>query len=404
MKFRFVRNKQTRHRELVIYSQKGESINPSQANWRNEPHDDNILPLTYHIDPDYKVELYYDVEGLVSFKSYIKKFVLTTPGLISMLTDFSKAYGSCTSGQNRQFWERALLFDERYVFVDADGRLYFVFVPLDGVPFSANNSPLTLIRQLSETGKARYDTPNDAVLAQHLADYELNERGVFSFNTFRAFLREECGVDVQPDGTIFASTTQASAGGMAGGSGYGGGYGAYPSRGGMGVQAPPYTPTPYPSTPASYPSTAGSEWQTGGMSSRQGVYPSMVPGVDMANLVQRERERSQGGMQQAPAAAPGGRRCLLYRLATGQAYAFGEGQQILLGRGSSCTPQLLGNYKISRNHATVLVNGGMVQLTDLGSRNGSFVNGAALTPNLGVSIPVGQHFFLGSEEFVVSYG
>lgn len=58
----------------------------------------------------------------------------------------------------------------------------------------------------------------------------------------------------------------------------------------------------------------------------------------------------------------------------GRDFQFGEGDECILGRSISADFVLM-DGKISRNHCTVRLEGGHLVLTDLGSSNGTIVNG-----------------------------
>src|SRR5215471_15472449 len=68
--------------------------------------------------------------------------------------------------------------------------------------------------------------------------------------------------------------------------------------------------------------------------------------------------------------------------ATGRRFALANGQSWAIGRGDGC-PVLLDSRSVSRLHALIQhKDAGDFQLVDLGSRNGSFINGRR------VSVPV----------------
>ena len=80
----------------------------------------------------------------------------------------------------------------------------------------------------------------------------------------------------------------------------------------------------------------------------------------------------------APGAAAGRRSPVLYQLVwEGGRATFGEGEHVL---GRDPTLQLcVDSSSVSRRHARLLIAGGEAVLEDLGSKNGTFVNGARLT-------------------------
>ena len=194
MKTRFGINRTTRHRELLVQSRKGEELNPHQAAWLEHLNHENFLRVSYDVSGEAeRCTIAYDVNGLVSFGRYIRKCVLSGENLVGMLTDLACAYGTCTSGQNKRFWQQSMLFDKRYVFIDDVATLRFVFIPLDGLPFTVENSPLVLLQVLGDTRRVKYATPNDYSLARNLYSYALNEQGTFSFNSYRTICAMNAG-------------------------------------------------------------------------------------------------------------------------------------------------------------------------------------------------------------------
>ena len=343
MKIRFAINRTTRHRELLVLSRKGEELNPHQAAWLERLNHENFLRVSYDVpDESGRTTIAYDVNGLVTFGRYIRKYTLSGDDLVGMLTDLACAYGNCTSGQNRRFWQQSMLFDKRFVFADKDAKLRFVFIPLDGLPFTVENSPLVLLQLLGDTRKVKYATPNDYSLARDLGSYALNERGTFSFNSYRAFLRNECGIEIDPDGTI---------------------------RGGVANREKPV------------------------LDSKRELQPREVQPVERPSRT----KNVQGGT-----GSP--RRYRLHRVSTGETYDIAEAQQVILGRGSGCDPQLLGNPKVSRKHASILVQDDSMIIVDLGSANGTFVNSTKLPQHQPIRVRVGQEFSLATETLRVEMG
>src|SRR5512136_648955 len=65
-----------------------------------------------------------------------------------------------------------------------------------------------------------------------------------------------------------------------------------------------------------------------------------------------------------------------------------------LGRGQDCTI-LLDHPKVSRNHATILLENDQLWLTDLGSANGTVLEGNRLPANQRIELQPGQTFSIG---------
>ncbi|MBR3157759.1 MAG: FHA domain-containing protein [Atopobiaceae bacterium] len=353
MKTRFGINRTTRHRELLVQSRKGEELNPHQAAWLEHLNHENFLRVSYDVSGEAeRCTIAYDVNGLVSFGRYIRKCVLSGENLVGMLTDLACAYGTCTSGQNKRFWQQSMLFDKRYVFIDDVATLRFVFIPLDGLPFTVENSPLVLLQVLGDTRRVKYATPNDYSLARNLYSYALNEQGTFSFNSYRTFLRNECGVEVDPDGTV---------------------------RGGETIRER---------------LVPGARDEVRGGHVRPAVKTPGIPGIQVAPNPGVDPRGIRDTLGRG--VAHGYR---LQRISTGEVYDIVESQQIVLGRGSSCNPQLLGNPKLSRKHAAIQIQDNSLIITDLGSANGTYINHRKLPENQPIRVRVDQEFTLDSEQF-----
>lgn len=91
-------------------------------------------------------------------------------------------------------------------------------------------------------------------------------------------------------------------------------------------------------------------------------------------------------------------RFLFVRLSTKMTYALEEGSY-MIGRGSDCGIVLEGVRGVSRNHARIVVSGGACSIFDLGSTNGTFVNGRLITSDRSVSLVPGDRVAFAREEF-----
>jgi len=75
-------------------------------------------------------------------------------------------------------------------------------------------------------------------------------------------------------------------------------------------------------------------------------------------------------------------------------------QQITLGRGEDATVRLIGDSELSRNHAQLTVHNGDVYITDLGSSNGTYVDGKFIKKS--TKLLIGSQIQLGGSLIVVS--
>lgn len=330
MRRRFVRNRQTKGRELVIVAQRGESLDTGQALWlRNRPAD-VLLRFDYEVPHDGTgATLRYDVEGLVSFASYARKMTMSEAHLGRMIMGVRDVLQCCRA---RRYTAEPLLFDARSVFVDARCAPRFVFVPLSDIPFSPANSPLTLLRSLGDVAHLHLDSSAASAFAARIDAYVQRQNGVFSANTFRAFVEGELR-----EGREYLTES-------------------------MGDVVPracdPSAPLEGNGAAGSAASVASSRWQRGG--------------------------------------------CRIRQCSNGQAVVVsGPGANVSLGRSPDNALCVKGNPRVSRQHAVLACSDAGVILRDLGSANGTWVEGRRLTLGDEPILSVGQRFALADEEFVV---
>ncbi len=89
----------------------------------------------------------------------------------------------------------------------------------------------------------------------------------------------------------------------------------------------------------------------------------------------------------------------LVRTASGERFPLWEGEEVTLGRSGSCTIPVKGNTSISRLHAVLLVEGDACLVTDKGSTNKTYIDGAALVPETPTPTHKGSSIRLGDESF-----
>lgn len=75
--------------------------------------------------------------------------------------------------------------------------------------------------------------------------------------------------------------------------------------------------------------------------------------------------------------------------------------EFLIGRGADCDLRLR-ESAVSRHHCTVRVSGGEVSVVDLGSSNGTFVNGQRIRSSS--PLRTGDQLAVGSATFLVDLG
>lgn len=324
----------TGHRELVILPGKGETLNPRQSNWlKGHPH---RTLLSYDLSYTTGVQdstLFYDIDGFLSLKSYLKRTRLNETTLARLLVDVALSQICCAKGEGRYF---SMLFDTKSVFVDTDGHLSFVFIPLDGMAFRLENSPLYLLRALSDTKHLRFEDHNTQVLAKRLGEFVLNENEVFSLNSFREFIRTECWIAIDSDGRV-----ERAAG-----------------------------------------SHVGSDVETDG---------------DMGGA----ESHDDGGRGDDTFPSTKSMPYVFVRLARGERYPLEANSVVCIGRGSDCQVRIMGNPRIGRRHLALKCTEEGLVLQDLGSGNGTMIDGYRLDSSYAALLPYDTQFVVADEECLV---
>lgn len=74
----------------------------------------------------------------------------------------------------------------------------------------------------------------------------------------------------------------------------------------------------------------------------------------------------------------------------------------VIGRSTECNLKIASS-QVSRNHCRITVSGDAVYVEDLGSANGTLVDGQLLTPHQPTAIAPGAHIVVGPAEFQIDY-
>ena len=193
MKMKFVRDLKTDRRELLVASQRGETLSTKQA--EKLAVTASVLLINFSFEKPRAnglTTLHYDVEGLWSLRTYLAKRSLGVEELMGLLEAMQGVLDLCTS---EHLHPEGLLFDPEYVFVNSQCCPRFVLLPLEGAPFQTRNSPLALLQALGNTDSLRFETPDAEGLSRRLGDLVVDLEGVFSANRFRRFLEQEQSLD-----------------------------------------------------------------------------------------------------------------------------------------------------------------------------------------------------------------
>lgn len=407
MKTKFVRNTKTDRRELVMAVQRGERLDEKRAKVLAADPSTLLLPFEYEISR-VGVFLRYDVEGLWSLKTFLAKRQL---GVDELLGLFQATLGVLDICAEQRLKSEGLYFDPEFVFVNAQCCPHFVLLTLEEMPLQERNSPLALLKALSDVNRLHFSSPDAEGIARRLAAYIVEQGGVFSANTFRRFLEGEeqaLGLGEAEDemaGAVPAAqagSTWATAGtGTTGSAANDGSLFWNPLMGLSDESEPAVAVAP---AAASVPVSAPSPAATPAVVATSVSAPAAEARVELGGQTPQAETvvvPVGGGTTVAPQVS---QTAWLVRVATGEQYPLQLGIQLKLGRGSGCDIRLLGNPRLSRVHAAIRCDGMQVQVTDLGAANGVWVNGARLGVNQVMTTSVGQAFRLANEDVYVRVG
>ena len=489
MKTKRTKDRKSGSATLVVRPTKREQLVYSQAEWLvSRPHQ-NLAAFRYTLDGD-EPTLYYDVTDLTDLKSYAKApFGLAQ--YQALLVALGEVIDLCT---RRDLPTSALQLDVDQVFMNADGAVRFVFVPLSGVPASKTGTAGALLQWLAQTGShgnVRFVVPDDARHAEALFDYA-KRNPVFSLADYKAFLASEFGVAAKVAPPV-------PKGPAAGDRGASGGLADRRARAGAAVSAPAafdpvallyrapsasevvagqgiadrvrgavadVSPTAAPQPASAAVASASADPQLASASSAPepappqaaerveepappqaaerveapvsppapvpapGIYvPSTpapqppasaplpvppapqpaVPAPQPASPVSQPAAPtpsggtsllgvgvvSRAGTSLASGFAPAD--CYLERARDGARYRISGAATSVLGRSSSCDVKIDGNSNVSRAHAQVRRVGASFEVVDLGSSNGTFVQGRRLSKGQAATVALGEEFELADE-------
>lgn len=276
-------------------------------------------------------------------------------------------------------------FDTSCVYVDERGAMRFAFVPFERV--DGAGSALDLLLYLGGQ-EVRMVLPQDESARQAVADFA-RSRSVLPAADFGTFLAERFGLSTGAPG--------APASGLVGGSGSLGYTGGTGPTGATGAAKKSMTFNPVAMM-------TGVSLQRG---VAHGVATEVAGAVEsgpLANAAETsllgggEAAREDGvsaGAELATSAKPV---VALVREADGATYMLPDAP-VVLGRSQTCDITIAGNSALSRRHARLDPVG--LTLTDLGSANGTFVDGARLSPQVSTPLAIGAMLTLANEGFRV---
>lgn len=331
-------------------------------------------------DADAEV-FYYGVAGLSRLDVYTKRPL----SLVQYRTMLESLYAVMNLCVREGLPQGNVCFDTSCVYVDERGAMRFAFVPFERV--DGAGSALDLLLYLGGQ-EVRMVLPQDESARQAVADFA-RSRSVLPAADLGTFLAERFGLS--------SCAPAAPVSGLVGGSGSLGYTGGTGYTGTTGAAKKPMTFDPV-------------AMMTGVSLQRdvaRGVATEVAGTVEsgpLANVAETsllgggEAAREDGvsaGAELATSAKPV---VALVREADGATYMLPDAP-VVLGRSQTCDITIAGNSALSRRHARLDPVG--LTLTDLGSANGTFVDGARLSPQVSTPLAIGTMFTLANEGFRV---
>lgn len=212
MKEKKFKDRKSGSQTLSIKPVKREELVYGQAEWLvSNPHG-NLAHFQYSINGT-ETMLYYDLTGLTDLKSYLKASI-DSAQYRGMLFAIADVLSLCTK---LDYPTSAIQFDLEHVYVQPDGTLRFIFIPLTGIPARQDGTPLALLLYLSEQSHVSFVVPDDCKHAAALYDYA-KRNSVLSLSSYEEFLSGEFGMAFTVRGASGAFGQRITAGSASPGS------------------------------------------------------------------------------------------------------------------------------------------------------------------------------------------
>ena len=323
---------------------------------------------------------YYGVTGFSRLDAFARR-PISLAQYRTMLESLYAVMDLCV----REGLQGNVCFDTSCVYVDERGAMRFAFVPFERV--DGAGSALDLLLYLGGQ-EVRMVLPQDESARQAVADFA-RSRSVLPATDLGTFLAERFGLSTcagaVPEGGLVGGSRSL---GYTGGTGYAGTTGA-----------------------AKKPMTFDPVAMMTGVSLQRdvahGVATEVAGTVESGPLANVAETSLLGGGETAhEGAIPAGAELaagakavvMLVRESDGATYTLPDAP-VVLGRSQTCDITIAGNSALSRRHARLDPVG--LTLTDLGSANGTFVDGARLSPQVSTPLAIGAMFTLANEGFRV---
>ena len=364
---------------LVLKPGKRDVVSYRLATWLSTSDVPELLHL-WREDADAGV-FYYGVAGLSRLDVFTKR-PLSLVQYRTMLESLHAVMDLCV---REGLPQGNVCFDTSCVYVDERGAMRFAFVPFERV--DGAGSALDLLLYLGGQ-EVRMVLPQDESARQAVADFA-RSRSVLPATDLGTFLAERFGLS-----TCAGAVPE---GGLVGGSGSLGYTGGTGYTGTTGAAKKPMTFDPV-------------AMMTGVSLQRDvahGVATEVAGTVEsgpLANVAETSllggggavrEDGVSAGVEPVASAKPV---VVLVREADGATYMLPDAP-VVLGRSQTCDITIAGNSALSRRHARLDPVG--LTLTDLGSANGTFVDGARLSPQVSTPLAIGAMLTLANEGFRV---
>lgn len=364
---------------LVLKPGKRDVVSYRLATWLSTSDVPELLHL-WREDADAGV-FYYGVAGLSRLDVFTKR-PLSLVQYRTMLESLHAVMDLCV---REGLPQGNVCFDASCVYVDERGAMRFAFVPFECV--DGAGSALDLLLYLGGQ-EVRMVLPQDESARQAVADFA-RSRSVLPAADLGTFLAERFGLST--------CAPAAPVSGLVGGSGslgYTGGTG-YTGTTGAAKKSMTFNPV---------------AMMTGVSLQRDvahGVATEVAGTVEsgpLANVAETSLLGGGGAVREdgvsagAEPVASSKPVVVLVREADGATYMLPDAP-VVLGRSQTCDITIAGNSALSRRHARLDPVG--LTLTDLGSANGTFVDGARLSPQVSTPLAIGAMLTLANEGFRV---
>lgn len=364
---------------LVLKPGKRDVVSYRLATWLSTSDVPELLHL-WREDADAGV-FYYGVAGLSRLDVFTKR-PLSLVQYRTMLESLHAVMDLCV---REGLPQGNVCFDASCVYVDERGAMRFAFVPFECV--DGAGSALDLLLHLSGRG-VRMVLPQDESARRAVADFA-RSRSVLPAADLGAFLAERFGLS--------SCAPAAPVSGLVGGSGSLGYTGGTGSTGATGVAKKSMTFNPVAMM-------AGAPLRQDVARGVAAEVAGTVESGPLANVAETSLLGGGGAVREdgvsagAEPVASSKPVVVLVREADGATYMLPDAP-VVLGRSQTCDITIAGNSALSRRHARLDPVG--LTLTDLGSANGTFVDGARLSPQVSTPLAIGAMLTLANEGFRV---